>query len=421
MIRFYAKRLERDLKHWLEKGWVTEEGYRAILAEQAQGAKLSASAALAAIGAVLLGFAAISFVAANWNEIPRILRVAMLTSGLWAAYGSAAYLYKRELPDFAQAAVLAGALLFGASVMLVTQMYHIDSGDLPGFMFLWMAGAAAAGLLFRSSLALSCAMILAGAWFLSEMGPEPHTVQWHFLPVWAALSASLIWNRTGIGLHVAAAVLTVWLISIEFIVPSHPDTIIAAIGAAGVFATAGVIAAAESDLARRVAVRAIPYAIIVCFGGLLAQNPHSNAPAIEAGLAIASGTGLAVLMLSEAKSRLQQVAPLLFSFALAVAFYALCAIQFAQHISLSTLVATAALTLAILAGALICGIQTRSKLVMWLAYNGLFAEILTLYFEKIGSLINTSLFFLVMGIAIIALASVLMRYGNAPRETEASS
>ncbi len=89
VIRFYAKRLERDLKRWHEKGWVTGEGYRAILAEQRQGSKLTASAALAAIGAVLLGFAAMSFVAANWNEIPRIFRVAMLLAGLWTAHGSA--------------------------------------------------------------------------------------------------------------------------------------------------------------------------------------------------------------------------------------------------------------------------------------------------------------------------------------------
>ena len=130
MIRIYARRLERELKRWHEKGWVTGEGYQAILAEQAQGARLTAS------GAVLLGFAAISFVAANWDEIPRLLRVSILVAALWAAYGGAAYLYERGLPDFAQAAVLSGALFFGAAVMLTTQMYHISSGNLPGFMLL---------------------------------------------------------------------------------------------------------------------------------------------------------------------------------------------------------------------------------------------------------------------------------------------
>ena len=81
----------------------------------------------------------------------------------------------------------------------------------------------------------------------------------------------------------------------------------------------------------------------------------------------------------------------------------------------------AALTFAILAGGLICGIQVRSRLVMWLTFSGLVAETLTLYFDKLGDLINTSLFFLAAGAGIFGLAWVLMRYGAAPREKEAQS
>ncbi len=421
MIRFYAKRLDRDLKRWLEKGWLTEEGYQAILAEQAEGTKIPASAALAAVGAVLLGFAAISFVAANWAEIPRLYRVAILTAALWAAYASAAYLYKRGLPGFAQAAVLAGALFFGACVMLVSQMYHIGHERLPDLILLWVLGAGAAGILFRSSLTLACAMVLAGVWFYVETGFVPREVHWHFLPVWAALAGAIAWNRSGIGLHIAAAVLTVWIVRAGIVSPSHPYTIVAAMGAAAVLACSGVMAAAESMLARQIAVRAIPYAMIVSFGGLLPQDPLSNAPLVEAALAIAAGIALAALMLSRANTHLQQALPILFAYALCVSFYGLCNIQFFRQIQLGTMVMAAALTFAILAGALICGIQIRSRLVMWLAYAGLVAEILTLYFEKLGTLINTSLFFLVTGTAIFALASVLMRYGGAPRETEARS
>ena len=422
MIRFYAKRLERDLKRWHEKGWVTGEGYQAIRAELAHGPKLSASAVLAAIGAILFGFAAISFVAANWNEIPRLARVAMLVSALWAAYGSAAYLYKRELADFAQAAVLTGALFFGAAVMLVSQMYHIDSGNLPGFMLLWTAGAAVAGLLFRSSLTLGAAMILASAWNFSELEAMPHVVQWHFLPVWAALTAALAWNRSGIGLHLAAAAFVAWLIPIEEILPSHPYPLMAAIGAAGVLAAGAVIAASGSSLVRHIAVCAIPYAVVVSFAGLLPQNLDSIVPKIEVGLAIAAAMGFGYLLLGQAIPRLWQAAPLLFAYALGVAFYGLMAVQFGRPAAgLPTMIIAAALTFAILAGGLICGIQVRSRLVMWLTFSGLVAETLTLYFEKLGTLINTSLFFLAAGAGIFGLAWVLMRYGAAPRETEAQS
>ncbi len=422
MIRFYARRLERDLKRWREEGWVTGEGYRAIVAELAQGPRLSASAALAAIGAILLGFAAISFVAANWNEIPRLARLAVLLAALWSAFGGAALLYKRELPDFAQAAVLTGALFFGAAVLLVTQMYHIDSGNLPGFMLLWTAGAAAAGFLFRSSLTLAAAMILASAWNIAELSALPETVHWRFLPVWAALAAAIAWNRSGVGLHLAAAAFVVWLISIEEVLPSHPYTLIAAIGAAGVLAAGAVMAASASSLSRQIAIRAIPYAIAVSFAGLLPQNLESIVPKIEVALAIAAAMGFAYLLLSQAMPRLQPAAPLLFAYALGVAFYGLMALQFGRpEAGLPAMIVAAALTFATLAGGLICGIHARSRLVMWLAFSGLVAETLTLYIEKLGSLINTSMFFLAAGAGIFGLAWVLMRFGGGPREKEAQT
>jgi uncharacterized membrane protein len=421
MIRIYAKKLERDLKRWREKGWVTPDGYQAILAEQAQSAKITASGALTVVGAILLGFAAISFVAANWNEIPRLVRLSILLGALWGANGSAAWLYNRGLPDFAQAAVLSGALFFGAAVVLVSQMYHINSGDLPGFMLLWTAGAALAGLLFRSSLTLAAAMILAAAWNYAAMVAASGEIHWQFLPVWAALTALIAWNRSGLGLHVAAAALVAWLIPIGWDVYPHPYTLIAAIGAASVAVSAGIAAAAENDLARQIAIRAIPYSIIVSFGGLLPQDLHTTTAAIEACFAIVAGAGIAYIMLAKPESRLQQVAPLLFAYAVSVAFYGLNILQFHGHPSLSSLVATAVLTFAMLAGALICGVQVRSKLIMWLAYAGLVAEMFQLYWDKLGDLINTSLFFLIMGAAIFALAWVLMRYGSAPRETEVQS
>ena len=421
MIRIYAKMLERDLKRWHEKGWVTGEGYQAILAEQAQGARLTASAALAVIGAVLLGFAAISFVAANWNEIPRLLRVSILIAALWSAYGGAAYLYERGLPDFAQAAVLSGALFFGAAVMLITQMYHIASGDLPGFMLLRTAGAALAGILFRSSLTLGAAMILAGAWNLSELDIAPHAIQWHFLPVWAALTALLAWNRTGLGLHTAAAVLAVWLVRAEFEVSHDAAAIATAASFAAVFAAAHVYVAAGNALVRQIAFRAMPYAMFVCFGGLLPQPFSQQVHIPAAAVGIVASIAAASHMLSQTDARWQQAAPALFSFALAFALYSLFVIQFHTHIELSGLIVTAVLTFAVLAGALICGIQARSRLVMWLAYAGLVTEMLWLYFDKLGNLINTSLFFLLMGAAIFALAWLLMRLGGAPRETEVRS
>jgi uncharacterized membrane protein len=223
-------------------------------------------------------------------------------------------------------------------------------------------------------------------------------------------------------LHLAAAALVAWLIPIGQSLPSHPHTLVAAIGAAGVLAAGAVMAASRNRLARQVAIRAIPYAAIVSFAGLLPQDLASIVPKVEVGLAIAAAAGFAYVLLSQAMPRLQPAAPLLFAYALGVAFYGLMVVQFGRPAaSLPTMVIAAALTFAILAGGLICGIQVRSRLLMWLAFAGLVTETLTLYFDKLGDLINTSLFFLLAGAGIFGLAWVLMRFGGAPVEQEARS
>jgi uncharacterized membrane protein len=244
-------------------------------------------------------------------------------------------------------------------------------------------------------------------------------VQWEFLPLWAALTAAIAWNRSAVGLYAAAASLSVWLVMIGVTLSSHPFTAVAATGAVLAGVSAAVVVVAENELARRIAARAIPFAIAVCFGGLFGQpDDGARAIVIEIVLAIGAGAAAGYVMLTRKYAKVQPIVPLLFAYALGVAFYGLAVEQFHRHLSLHTVVMAAGLTFVILAGALICGIQARSRSIMWLAYAGLVTETLWLYLDKLGNLINTSLFFLIAGAAMFGLARVLMRYGGAERETE---
>src|SRR5919201_1337468 len=86
----YRSRLERDLPRWQAQGWVSKEGAGAIRKElEAAGRGVGLSATLAILGAVLIGFAAMSFVAAHWQEMSKLARLALLFAGLWSAYGLA--------------------------------------------------------------------------------------------------------------------------------------------------------------------------------------------------------------------------------------------------------------------------------------------------------------------------------------------
>ncbi|HEX7775181.1 MAG TPA: DUF2157 domain-containing protein, partial [Parvibaculum sp.] len=114
--RAYLLRLKQDIEFWIERGWLTPENAQAILA--ASGGEATTRRIpqiLSLLGAVLIGFAAMSFVAANWSELSKLLKLVLLFGAMWAAYGTAFILERREHPAYAQAAVVGGLALFGAN------------------------------------------------------------------------------------------------------------------------------------------------------------------------------------------------------------------------------------------------------------------------------------------------------------------
>ena len=115
------------------------------------------------LGAVLFGFAVMSFVAANWNAMSKLARLLLLLATLWACYGGAAWLFQRQLPMFAQAAVLGGIAVYGASIMLISQMYHME-GSPPDAVLLWALGALAHLRAGAVAAALAATFVLMVVW-----------------------------------------------------------------------------------------------------------------------------------------------------------------------------------------------------------------------------------------------------------------
>ena len=115
----YARRLDRDLARWREQGWISADAISSIRQDVASRSRsLELAPVLGILGAVLIGFGAMSFVAAHWNEMARLLRLALIFAGLFGAYGLAGALFDRDHPAFAHAAILVGVALFGAGIML---------------------------------------------------------------------------------------------------------------------------------------------------------------------------------------------------------------------------------------------------------------------------------------------------------------
>lgn len=343
----YHRLTQSDVARWRQAGWITPDGEAAIndeLFKSSMGVRLPGI--LAMLGVVLLGFAAMSFVAANWQDMPRLARLGIIAAALWGSYGAAGYLQQRQMPAFANAAAFLGVCIFGAGIMLVAQMYHID-GNPPDAVLTWGAGSLLAGLAFRSKAILGLTMLLVGLWSAWETGLS-QSVHWWFLPAWAIVTAAIATLRWESGIKLAATIATVWVIALGYLLPAGPHLwLVILIG----LITAGAAATAQQAL------------------------PEWT---------------------SEARTALQSGA--------IATFAGLFALQFIESPPLAVMVVLAVITLGLLIVAIAWGLRTNDRDILWLGYAAFSADILGLYFKTVGTLMGSSFFFLTVGVVVIALA-----------------
>lgn len=357
----YRKRIDRDLVRWREAGWITPDAETAIRRDVEKGVRtLGLANSLAILSAVLIGFAVMSFVASNWQDMPRIVRLGLLLVSLWVSYGLSGVLARRGMSGFADAAVLLGVAIFGGSIMLISQMYHMD-GNPADAILLWAAGAMLAGVVLRSNPALAFAMVLVTIWGTME-ALRLDKVFWLFLLPWALVSAAFYWQRWRPGLHLSGLALTGFIVSL----------------------------------------------------GYRLNDGHAH------GLVVAGG--LAVIAASIAGDRLKPELPRLwsgvFNYGLLIVLAGLWALQFFEEPPLDVFTLLAVLALALLIAAIFWGLKTGNSGALWLGYVGFSVEILAVYVKTLGTLLNNALFFLVAGLIVSALAAIAYRL-NARNEAEA--
>lgn len=351
-MRSYRKRVERDLLRWREAGWLTAEGEAAIRSDLARGAhNLGLASVLAILAAALIGFAVMSFIAANWQEMPRLLRIGMLVAALWMSYGGAMLMARRNMMAFAHAAILLAVAIFGASVMLVSQMYHMD-GSPAGFVLVWAAGSFLAGVVLRSNPALAFTMVLVVVWGVME-ALRLERVFWPFLLPWALVSAAFYWQRWRPGLHLSGIALSGFLISLGY--------------------------------------------------RLFDGNAHGLVVGLGLGIALAAFAG------ERFKPALSSLWQGILNYGFVIGFAGLLALQFVEEPELDTLILLGLIALTLAIAAIAWGLNSANRGTLWLGYIAFSVEILAIYWKTVGTLLNTSVFFLVAGLIVAGLAALAYR------------
>ncbi|MGL3105430.1 DUF2157 domain-containing protein [Bradyrhizobium sp. BR 1432] len=249
----YRQRLEADLAQWEAEGVIAPAvaaSIRAALPPLPAGINIAVVVAI--VGGLLIAAAFLAFVAAHWTEIARLLRFAILLAGMVVAGGLGAWFATTGRTVLADLCASIGAIIFGAGIALVGQMYHLGD-DFAGGMLLWSIGALAAALLTGSRGALAVGLVAASIWTCLRTYDTPDALHLPFVAVWLiAAATAFAWNSRVAAHLVAIAMLPWWIAtSLRFEFDGAQPSFLLANGAALLFGAGLAIAASPSPRALR--------------------------------------------------------------------------------------------------------------------------------------------------------------------------
>ena len=174
----FSRRLHSEVSQWEADGIITAEQAEAIRNRYASDSPEAGGSAIgnrvvtviAIMGAALIGLGIIAFIAANWSEIPKLAKLAMMVVGTPAIYVIGWFVgYWFGYARIGTAILLIGAIAFGASIHLVAQTYHVPVNH-PNLVPLWFLGVIPLAYITRSRaiLGLSIILFLAAAGFRAQ-------------------------------------------------------------------------------------------------------------------------------------------------------------------------------------------------------------------------------------------------------------
>jgi len=142
---------------------------------------------LVALGYLFIGLALITLLSANWENIPRFVRMLGVIILTLVVNLFGIYQVKKEEYSIATGCFFLGGLFYGASIMLIAQIYHIGE-HFPDGIFWWAIGVFPIAVLMKSTLLMILATALGFVWFFVESSL-------HFYPtMFPVFLAALAWH-----------------------------------------------------------------------------------------------------------------------------------------------------------------------------------------------------------------------------------
>ncbi|GAA5525555.1 hypothetical protein Maes01_02125 [Microbulbifer aestuariivivens] len=172
LIRLLKGELAREAAEWVEEGLVSEAQAETICRRygadyQAINSRAQGYAVLVGLAYLFLGLALITLLGANWEEIPRGIRMGGLVLLTLATQGIAIFRYVHGQRRAGVGLMLLGNFFYGTSIILIAQIYHLGE-YMPDGVFWWALGCLPFALITRNPWLCLQANLLALIWLLLE-------------------------------------------------------------------------------------------------------------------------------------------------------------------------------------------------------------------------------------------------------------
>jgi len=451
----YTNRLKDEISRWQELGLLAEPQGEALLQDiDARRSKRSFGYVFAILGAVLIAAALVAFVAANWNELSKLVRVALLMSSIWVSYLIAYISSQRHSPVIAQAFYVIAIAAFGTSIMLIGQIYQLQ-GRYENALFLWMLGGLATTVAARSSWALVYSAGISGAWMIAVFWSGWSETSTSEPPFWTfganpfnlypiiflAIAALAVWLRSQVAGHVLMVAALIWSALFGRILEGDVTFRVVLITAIALIAMALVLRDITNQ--RRLGgfgTSAIGYLVVFLFAFVLAdlrlfgeyidRTVIQSTPVLQVMsadlrtlfvydypfvIAIFVTLAIAVWMKQRGETLLrdQWVIPIA-GLVLVIARMSAIQLMSAEFVLFSVV------AMALCIWTIRFGWRLEARFVSAVGYLSFAAVLLITYDQLFGSLINTAAFYALAGVGLLATAVVLLRRERRSAATGAS-
>lgn len=166
---------KRKLIQWRDAGLIDQAAIDRILAYEKRQPQKKKLPLLLVIGLIFFALAVFSFIAANWQAIPDLLKVALAVLLIWIFYGLADYSAKKQ---FGEPVIfrLLGIAMFAASIIITAQTFHFSLSNslLPWALFI----AALAHFFYWRHLAYTVVAFIFGIATLVSFVPGAGWLEW---------------------------------------------------------------------------------------------------------------------------------------------------------------------------------------------------------------------------------------------------